>query len=424
MSKGNDGALGGLPLLGGLEGVMGGMSKLLEGLQRGDAGGFGRLQHQRGKVPLFARVLGSGPAGGNEAWAEAITAFEQGGSRMASKGNAAAASPPSWPPSQGLKQEQRQHRAGPLRSLARALPVRVPLRVPAPAARLIAGGMHVGARRAKRLWSQGARLLKRKMSGAEGGRRGLGVKVQVVETEHEALVSRGLAHERRLEVSEALECFKQAAALEPEDAHTLWRYGKQVSDLTMLPGLPREVAKSHLQEAMEVTARAIEKEPHNPHARLAMAVHMGRWSWYADNKTKVKMAGSSLEEITKAIELDPGEDMAYYCVGRWHNEMAGVNALVRALVPVLYGAALPSASYETARAALERAVELRPDRLVHRLELGRTHHLMGAHREAEAVLEAAMELEVDEINSHLCKLEMQQTLKKLQKRGRGRKPTA
>mmetsp|Transcript_62833 Transcript_62833/g.199000 ORF Transcript_62833/g.199000 Transcript_62833/m.199000 type:complete len:273 (-) Transcript_62833:668-1486(-) len=147
-------------------------------------------------------------------------------------------------------------------------------------------------------------------------------------------------------------------------------------------------------------------------------------SWYADNKTKVKMAGSSLEEITKAIELDPGEDMAYYCVGRWHNEMAGVNALVRALVPVLYGAALPSASYETARAALERAVELRPDRLVHRLELGRTHHLMGAHREAEAVLEAAMELEVDEINSHLCKLEMQQTLKKLQKRGRGRKPTA
>ena len=50
--------------------------------------------------------------------------------------------------------------------------------------------------------------------------------------------------------------------------------------------------------------------------------------------------------------------------------------------------------------------------------------LMGAHREAEAVLEAAMELEVDEINSHLCKLEMQQTLEKLQKRGRGRKPTA
>ena len=39
------------------------------------------------------------------------------------------------------------------------------------------------------------------------------------------------------------------------------------------------MAKSHLQEAMEVTARAIEKEPHNPHARLAMAVHMGRWRY-------------------------------------------------------------------------------------------------------------------------------------------------
>ena len=63
-----------------------------------------------------------------------------------------------------------------------------------------------------------------------------------------------------------------------------------------------------------------------------------------------------------------------------------LNFMVRTLIRVMYGTALEPGSHAEAAAAYQRAVDLAPGRLVHRVELGRVLLHMRQPREAHAHL--------------------------------------
>lgn len=81
--------------------------------------------------------------------------------------------------------------------------------------------------------------------------------------------------------------------------------------------------------------------------------------------------------------------------------MAGLPRVIRAIAKLAYGASLPAGTYEDAAACYAKAVSLAPRRLVHRVELGRSLAKAGRFAEAEEQLEAALGLEVEDVNAHL-----------------------
>lgn len=81
--------------------------------------------------------------------------------------------------------------------------------------------------------------------------------------------------------------------------------------------------------------------------------------------------------------------------------MAGLPRVVRAIAKLAFGASLPAGTYEDAAACYAKAASLAPRRLVHRVELGRSLARAGRFAEAERQLEAALALEVEDVNAHL-----------------------
>jgi hypothetical protein len=60
---------------------------------------------------------------------------------------------------------------------------------------------------------------------------------------------------------------------------------------------------------------------------------------------QVQLASAALDDAALALRLEPNNDYAHHISGRWHYEMAGLNALARTLVRLLYGCSLMQGNY-------------------------------------------------------------------------------
>jgi tetratricopeptide (TPR) repeat protein len=197
----------------------------------------------------------------------------------------------------------------------------------------------------------------------------------------DAWIAAGLEAEKRHEPAAALEHFRRAAEVRPEDAFLQQKVAKQLSDSAFLEK-DETVRKRLATEALEHAHRAVDLAPESAVNRLSLAVLYGKVAVYSDVRTKVDYARRIRQHAEEALGLDPGYAWAHHVLGRWHLEMSHLGAARRALAGLFFGG-IPRASLEQAVRHLERAVELEPDALAHRVELGFAY----AHvkREASAV---------------------------------------
>lgn len=84
--------------------------------------------------------------------------------------------------------------------------------------------------------------------------------------------------------------------------------------------------------------------------------------------------------------------------------MASVNAVVRTIIHMLYGTALMAGNYREAAASFERASALRPDMLIHRVELARSCLKLGQQQRAREELQLAVGLDLPDLNAVLLKV--------------------
>lgn len=110
------------------------------------------------------------------------------------------------------------------------------------------------------------------------------------------------------------------------------------------------------------------------------------------------------DDVAAALAADPLDDVAHHLHGRWHYEMAGLNAFVRTLVHLLFGQSLMSGSYAEALKAFETADALAPGRAIHAVEIGRVCLKMGDHAAAVHAFMRAQELPKEDINAVLTQV--------------------
>lgn len=229
---------------------------------------------------------------------------------------------------------------------------------------------------------------------------------------------RGLELQKALDIRGAIEAFEEAAGFVPHDAHMLACLSKQWSDITFIPETPTAEGKQCAEKGIELAGQAIALDPSCALSHIAAGVGRGRLTFFVDNRTKVKLAAAAQQDALAALAADPNNDLAYHLLGRWHFEMAQLNFVVRAMIRVVFGTALEPGTHLEALEAYQKAVELNPHRLIHRVELARTALRMGRTSLAIQELLVAEGLEIEDINAHLTRLDGLKMLTKLRRQGK------
>jgi len=148
----------------------------------------------------------------------------------------------------------------------------------------------------------------------------------------------------------------------------------------------RRLVASSVAHAREAVALA----PDSALGHLWLAATLGRKALKEGPRTRLALSREIKSEVDRAIAIDPGIGRAYHVRALWNRKVASLSAIERLAANAVLGGVPKGASMENAVRDLERAIQLEPDYLNHRLELGRTYlkleRLDEARRELERVL--------------------------------------
>ncbi len=198
------------------------------------------------------------------------------------------------------------------------------------------------------------------------------------------LIAKGDASYEKLQAAQALKFYLPAEKLEPNNVRLLVRISREYRHL-MSDATKPEQKLSFGSAAVDYAKRAATLEPNDPEAQLAVAISYGKMEPLEGNREKFEASRIIKSAADKVIKLDPGSDLGWHVLGRWHLALAGVSALQRALAQFAYGK-LPDSTYGDAARCFEKAIELNPNRLMHYIELGRVYANMGRTGEARSLI--------------------------------------
>ena len=189
------------------------------------------------------------------------------------------------------------------------------------------------------------------------------------------------AHDLRM----GLAHFRAALAMDSTDYAANWRaaialldQGEQIPDSIESAERDSLYARAELLARRSLAADSMGSEGH-----FAVAATVGRASLTMGKKERIRSAKVIRDEALRTIELDPDHDGPYHILGRWNAEIMRLSGLSRFFAKSFLGAGIfGQASWEAAIANLQRAVELDPARIYHRLELARVYADRRRYQEA------------------------------------------
>ncbi|MBV8142402.1 MAG: tetratricopeptide repeat protein [Verrucomicrobia bacterium] len=199
------------------------------------------------------------------------------------------------------------------------------------------------------------------------------------------LIVKGDSCYAKFQAEEALKYYLPAEKLEPNNVRLLVRISREYRHLMSDARQPQEKL-SLGNSALEYARRAAALEPNDAEAELAVAISYGKLEPFEGNREKIESSRVIKSAVDRAIKLEPGSDLAWHVLGRWHAALAEVNGFERAMAQVVYGKVLPDSTYQEAAQCFEKAIELNPNRLMHYIELGRVYARMGKTDEARNLI--------------------------------------
>jgi len=179
--------------------------------------------------------------------------------------------------------------------------------------------------------------------------------------------------------------FVAALALDSTDYAANWRAAIALLDQgEQIPDSIESAERDSLYARAETLARrSVAADSNGSEGHFAVAATVGRASLTMGKKERIRRAKIIHDEALRTIELDPDHDGAYHILGRWNAEIMRLSGLSRFFAKSFLGAGIfREASWEAAITNLQRAVELDPARIYHRLELARIYADRKRYQEA------------------------------------------
>ena len=133
--------------------------------------------------------------------------------------------------------------------------------------------------------------------------------------------------------------------------------------------------------------RAIRADSMDAEGHYVLSMVLGRLSRTKGSKERVRFAKLIYDEASRAVELNPNHDNAHHVLGAWNAEVKRLSGIQRFFAKTLFGGGFMSkATWDDAVRHLERAVELNPQHIYHRLELAEVYVDLGRYSKAREQL--------------------------------------
>jgi tetratricopeptide (TPR) repeat protein len=195
--------------------------------------------------------------------------------------------------------------------------------------------------------------------------------------------------------AKALEHYQAALKLESGNYEALWKASRALVDIAdVIPATAKDVKeqqKTMYTEATALARKAVAANPNDTWGHFQYAAANGKRLLLLGKKEQIEASKAVRAEIDKAIELDGTNHLAWHALGRWHRRMDEIGGAKRFFGNIIYGA-IPKGSFEESETALRKAIELHPEFVNHRLELGRTLVALKKYDEARASFQEAIDL--------------------------------
>ena len=204
----------------------------------------------------------------------------------------------------------------------------------------------------------------------------------------EDLLVKGDVQDQQFKPAKALEFYLPAEQQAPKNIGLILRIARQYRHLSA----DTECAGEKIKLAdigLEYAERAATLAPGEAEAHISVAISYVKMVPILGKKERMAASRQIKIAVDKAIALDPRKDLAWYILGCWHQRLADVGVVSRALASVFYDG-LPAASNKDAVECFEEAIRLNPSRLMNYIELGRTFAQMGKGAEARKFIEKGL----------------------------------
>lgn len=206
----------------------------------------------------------------------------------------------------------------------------------------------------------------------------------------EELVADGDHHYAAGHLSEARAGYLAAVQAAPGSFVALTRLSRSESELGELQ--KGDEQRRTWSAAVEHARAAVKAAPDSASGHVWLAVALGRQAMREGAKTKLALSREIKSETDRALALDPTIGRAWHVLAVWNVKVASLNAVERMAANAVLGGVPKGASFENAERAFQKAVQLEPDYLNHRLEYGRLLRELKRPADARRELEKAVSL--------------------------------
>ncbi len=145
-------------------------------------------------------------------------------------------------------------------------------------------------------------------------------------------------------------------------------------------------------EAVKHAREAVRAAPDSATGHVWLAVALGRQALREGARTRLALSKEVKAEIDRALALDAGIGRAWHALGVWNMKLSSLNAMERMAANAVLGGVPKGASHENAQRAFQKAIELEPTYVNHRVEYGRLLKELKKSADARRELEKALEL--------------------------------
>jgi tetratricopeptide (TPR) repeat protein len=221
---------------------------------------------------------------------------------------------------------------------------------------------------------------------------------------------KGDALEASGKTKDALAAYQEAEKKSPNDAAILVKIAKQYGD--MMPSLKGAARKDAAAKSLEYSRKAVKANPKLSDSYLSVALSLGKSTEFYGSRQKIEASREIKSAADEALRLDRKSDYSHHMLGRWHQEMAGIGGASRLIAKLVYGG-VPKGSYKEALEHFDKARKLKPKRLIHQIEYGRTLAMLGRNAEAKTEIQKGVDMPNREADDGESKVRGRETLRGL-----------
>jgi tetratricopeptide (TPR) repeat protein len=191
-------------------------------------------------------------------------------------------------------------------------------------------------------------------------------------------------------IVDARTAYLEAVKAAPGSALALTRLARAESELGQTQ--KGDAQRLTWAEAVKHAREAVRLAPDSAFTHECLAVAIGRQALREGPRTRLALSREIKAEADRAIALDPASGRAWHVLAVWNMRVAGLNLMERMAANAVLGGVPKGASHENAVEAFQKAIEIEPAYIHHRVEFARLLKELKRPADARRELETALVL--------------------------------